>query len=266
MLLNALTGFGASSPVSIVETNLVLHLDAADAASWDDGVDSQRFRDMAGGGYDFFRGSDGTVQAADPTFNGSVGGKSSSEYFSFDGSDYFKYDSANEAWMNGLHKNNAKWTLEAWIYFGNVATDQDLMGATSGFSTEGIRFQVNTSAHPQIIVSNASGSAWGLNTNDASITITQSAWHQLALSFDEGGGASGSFFVYDGAQGTAFDGSVSSPSASNAGDIYHIASNRIGFAALTNNSRLAIFRAYDTNLSLAQLQQNWSVNRGRFGL
>ena len=86
-------------------SGLQLCLDAGSASSYDGS--SQKWLDLSGNGQDFFRGADGSATTDDPTFNGSAGGLSSSEYFSLDGGDFFRYDAANTAAMNGVHHNNA---------------------------------------------------------------------------------------------------------------------------------------------------------------
>jgi hypothetical protein len=103
-LIDSITDEGLTS-------GLVLCLDAGDENSYDPGVQTAKWLDVSGNGYDFYRGSSVGGDGAEPTFNGSAGGKSGNEYFSFDGGDYFTYDSANEAWMNSLHSNTAQWSV-----------------------------------------------------------------------------------------------------------------------------------------------------------
>jgi len=104
------TGLGLSS-------GLKLALDAGAASSYASG---QSWLDLTANGYDFFRGSTGSTESTDPTFNGSSGGLSLSEYWSSDGGDYFTYDSSNETWMNKLHKNNAKYSILVGLYHGDT--------------------------------------------------------------------------------------------------------------------------------------------------
>ena len=53
-----------------LNSNLVLCLDAGDANSYTSG---QKWLDRSGNGYDFFLGTTDSVQASDPTFNGTPG-------------------------------------------------------------------------------------------------------------------------------------------------------------------------------------------------
>jgi len=103
-LIDAITTAGLTS-------GLQLALDAGDTNSYSGS--GQSWLDTSGNGYDFFRGITGGANSDDPTFNGTSGGISINEYWSFDGDDFFIYDSANETWMNNLHKNNAQWS---WLF------------------------------------------------------------------------------------------------------------------------------------------------------
>lgn len=110
------------SMIAIIEklnltANLKLCLDAGDINSYPGS--GTKWLDTSGNGYDFDFG-DGSTSSTYPTFNGSAGGLSASEYFSFDGDDYFSYDSANETWMNELHNAGVSVSLVAVIECANV--------------------------------------------------------------------------------------------------------------------------------------------------
>lgn len=78
-------------------TNLKLTLDAGDNSSYSGS--GQKWLDVSSNGYDFFRGEDATT-SNDPVFatNGGI------ENFNLNGNEWFAYDSANETWMENLHK------------------------------------------------------------------------------------------------------------------------------------------------------------------
>lgn len=112
-------------------TNLKLVLDAGDSQSYDG--TSQKWLDRSGGGYDFFLGTNGTVQSTDPTFNGTAGRQTASEYFSTDGGDYFSYDTSIETWMQNLGKSGSTFTVLGVFYIPSD-TDSTLVstrGATA---------------------------------------------------------------------------------------------------------------------------------------
>jgi hypothetical protein len=101
-------------------TNLKLVLDAGDSQSYDG--TSQKWLDRSGGGYDFFLGTNGTVQSTDPTFNGTAGRLTASEYFSTDGGDYFSYDTSIETWMQNMGKGGRVFTVLGVFY---IPSDTD---------------------------------------------------------------------------------------------------------------------------------------------
>jgi hypothetical protein len=143
-----------------LDSGLKLCLDAGDANSYSSG---QKWLDVSGNSYDFFLGDDATSESDDPTFNGSAGGLSTSEYFSFDGADgangdHFTYDSVSESWIDNLHKDNVKLTIITWIYLASTA-NQAFCGNTQGLATTvGIEFGINVTNQMRYRVSNGSGS------------------------------------------------------------------------------------------------------------
>src|SRR5688572_10725967 len=110
-LLTILNGLGLTA-------NLKLCLDAGDNLSAPAAATS--WLDRSGNGYDFFRGTTSGADATDPTFNGTPGELSAAEYWSFDGGDFFRYDTTNETWMQNLHKNNALLSFFCWLYLPSL--------------------------------------------------------------------------------------------------------------------------------------------------
>lgn len=188
--------------------NLKLLLEAGNLPSW--GGSGQKWLDESGGGYDFFLGTDGTVAADDPTFNGVLGGQSLSEYWSSDGADFFTYDSANEAWMNNIHKDGAKFTIAVlWFSIGStlefLAADQGGSGTNVGFS-----FIVNASNAVVFRVGNGIGNPLFVTVGDIGALP---GWHFTAVSIDENGGT-GAGLIYDnGVVISSFNPAYASPSA-----------------------------------------------------
>ena len=116
---------------------LKLVLDAGDVSSYSSG---QSWLDLSGNGYDFYLGDTSSSESSDPTFNGTPGNLSTSEYFAFDGGDYFIYDSANETWMQNIHKDNAKFTICIWFKFGTQ--DHALIGDAG--NSNGFIFEISS--------------------------------------------------------------------------------------------------------------------------
>src|SRR5689334_20892601 len=179
-------------------TNLKLCLDAGDIASAASAT-PDKWLDRSGGGYDFYRGTGTGADAADPTFNGTPGNRSVNEYWSSDGGDLFRYDSANETWMNNLHKSGAKLTFLGWVYWstGGTATSFALCGTNGGSVA-------NTGVHLVIQIASSALTFRSVNTSVAVcnktsvITCTNNAWNFIAVSVDAAAGASGGFFHING--------------------------------------------------------------------
>lgn len=244
-------------------TGLQLCLDAGDAASYDPAVQTTNWLDTSGNGYDFFRGVDGSATATDPTFNGNAGGKSSAEYWSFDGGDNFRYDTTNEAWMDALHKDSAAFTLAAWVYPGSAAS-QSLFGTSgSSASSIGIAWFANASnGNGNLTIANGTGTfARSLTQN---VGVVASAWQFLAVSVDEG--ASVGFHFRNGTKGADASVSYTTPSASAATRTAEIAATGNGTGPMTNTSRMAMLSGWSRALSAAELTAIFNATRGRFAV
>lgn len=257
-------GCGARNALDVLTqlgltTGAKLILDAGDAASYSSG---QSWLDRSGNGYDFFRGTDNTSQASDPTFNGSAGGLSASEYWSFDGGDYFTYDSTNETWMQNLHKDNAVFTLMTWVRLGSVGTTQGLFGSYGSPATNiGIFFCVTSANTLSLLMANGSGS---LGYNQATVaTLSADTWYCLGIRMVEGVGMN--WFI-NGATETD-SANYGSPSASNASLTMQIGARGGGANPLLSGSRMAMAMVWEgTALSTDQMTSIYSATRGRFGV
>ncbi len=101
-------GGGDTFPASVAVN---VDLDVTIAASFDDGVDDQKWFNLisspsdgaAQADYDFYLGATGSASTDDPTFTGTVG--NSAAYFAMDGGDFLKLVKAsNPATFNDMHK------------------------------------------------------------------------------------------------------------------------------------------------------------------
>jgi hypothetical protein len=257
-LIQALTKLG-------LLTNLRLCLDAGDVDSYASG---QKWLDRAGSGYDFFRGTDATSQASDPTFNGNAGGLSSAEYWSFDGGDYFTYDTSNETWMHGLHKDNAAVSVFALVQW--PASGGTLFGTDGSLNTNiGAGFELRPDGTINWQVSNGSGSrALSTPSTDA---FSANAWHAVGCSINEAGG-NVSFYWGDGAYkqvsaSNTFNASYSSPSGSNASYTMSIGSRGNAQELMPNTGRIAMLAVWTGSaLTKADFDAIYAEIRNRFGI
>jgi hypothetical protein len=239
--------------------NLRVCLDAGDDASYASG---QSWLDTSGNGYDFFRGADGSATGTDPTFNGTAGRRTASEYFSFDGGDYFTYDTTIEAWMQTLHKDNAVFTAAGWLLLttGSVQTILGTLGGGVAGSSHGINFQTTAGNALQLFVGNAS-----TGTTITSTATFAAAWSFIAIALDESVGAGGGTFQINGTQ-EAFNSAYSSPSSSNASGNMQLGARGSAVGPIANTGRMATMNVWDRRLSTAELLTLFMATRGRFGV
>lgn len=254
-LMDTLTSLGLT-------TNLRLCLDAGDAASYTSGT---KWLDRAGSGYDFFRGATNSAEASDPTFNGTAGARSVNEYWSFDGGDYFTYDTTNETWMQNIHKNNAVFTIVGWAYIGAASTVQRFCGTRAGNNSNiGFSFWVDASNKINFAASNGSGTAALQLTMAASISA--GSWQFVAVTLNEATGASGASIVLNSTVET-FTSTYTSPSASNATYTMEIAAGGLAGAPLTSGSRMAALAAWEgVALTTTNIGAIYNATRKRFGV
>lgn len=238
--------------------NLQLLLDAGDANSYTSG---QSWLDVSGNGHDFFLGADGSATATDPTFNGTAGAKSQSNYFSFDGGDYFRYDTSNPAWIENLHKDNAAFTLVTWVWPGSAASHQLFGTHQASASNIGVGLGANASnGNFTLSVSNGSGTfARSLAQN---VGVSASAWQFLAARVDEA--ADVGFMVRNSTKGADASVSYTTPSASSATRTAEIGAAGNGSGPVSNTTRIAMFMGFSAALSAAQIQLIFNATRGRF--
>jgi len=247
-------------------TNLKLCLDSGDISGY---VSGQSWLDTSGGGYDFFRGADINASTDDPTFNGVSGSVTKNEYFSYDGGDFFQYDTTNESWMDNLHKNNAIFSIVAF-YYQDADLDQSAFFTTAQDNTEiGINFSHQASG----------GGTFNLNVPNGvpgfALSVTgatdpaDTAWHMASCSLNEATGAAGGFLYLDGAYNQVaasdtFTSTYTTPSAAAA-----TRTARIGWLVSPDSAgqRIACIGVWEgTALTKANMDSIWAAMRSRFGL
>lgn len=125
----SLIGFGVSTQESGImatlpaRANLVAFWDAADIYSWSGSGLWQNLvlspaDGAAQGDYDLQLGSTSGSDANDPTFVGTVGGLSSSEYWDIDGSVGFELPS-NTSFTDSMHHGDAEWEMGFIVDIGD---------------------------------------------------------------------------------------------------------------------------------------------------
>lgn len=228
----------------------------------------QKIFDLSGNGYDCFLGADGSSGTDDPTFVGTAGGLSSGEYFSFDGGDFFKYDTTNESEFNGLHKNNATFSFIGAFYCPASVGSGGF--CATGFATSDVGISFAQSGGTIFIsVLNGSGGAAALSRNLDSAPTT-SAWNVIGISINEGG-SNVSFGYLNGAynqysSSNTFDAAYSSPSAAAATSVWNLGARGGGNAKLTAGWRMGMCSLLPSALSKANFDTLYTPIASRYGL
>lgn len=240
-------------------SGLKLCLDAGDPASY---VSGQSWLDRSGNGHDFFLGADGSADAGDPTYSALTGERYINNYWSFDAGDYFTYDTTNETWMQNLHKDNAIFTLMAWVRLGSLAANQGLFGNSQAVATNiGTHWLVTTAGLQSIGIANGSGS-FALNPGSTTVNPI-GAWRCLGVSLTEGTGLT---WFANGVTDTD-PATYTSPSSSDATFTCQIGSRGNNNTPLTNGSRMGGFMAWEgVALSATQMNAFFNATRKVFGV
>lgn len=240
-------------------SGLKLCLDAGDANSYSSG---QSWLDTSGNGYDFFRGVDGSAAADDPTFNGTAGQRSSGEYWSFDGGDFFRYDSANEAWMQNLHKDNAKFTFVAGMQFGASGGNDGILG--TGYLGNGVHWY--KSSGEQIHLEILKPGPIEVFFKPTTLTIAQDVPLFTAWSLDEAVGANGAF-GYTNGTAQFFTSTYTAPTADPSQYVMEIGAYGGANVPLSATSRVWFVAAWEgVALTQTQVDALFMGLRGRMGI
>lgn len=238
-------------------TNLRVCLDAGDLNSYDG--TSQTWKDLSGGGYDFYRGTSSSSESSDPTFNGTAGKLSSGEYFSYDGGDYFAIAGSIPAWVNALHHDNATVTIVEWVYANAISSSQ-IFGEISTVSAThgGVTFGNSTGLSLAFV---AASDTANLLEVDSTVQANNNAWNLIGVSLTEAIGALA--FICNGVTEDHTGATYASPDTGNAGSFF-IGHDYVPETEHSGN-RIAALAIWDRALSDAELLSIYKATKARFG-
>lgn len=235
----------------------------------------QDINDLTANGVNFYRGADNTATTDDPTFNGTAGDLSSSEYFSFDGGDYFTKSSANNTFLNTLHQNNAKWAWAGWIYFpASIGTTHVFSTVNNPSGREGVFVGTNSASKSTVEAANASASSFSKVADAANVKAL--AWNFMATAIDEAGGAVSYFYLGNATFGNGYDqagasdqwdAAFSSPGTAN-GSILQLGTRRDTTGLFPSGTRLGMVAMWNggTLPTKAQFDTFYASSKTRWGL
>lgn len=227
--------------------NLLVCVDAGDSLSYDG--TSQTWTNRKAGVTNYRRGSGSGSDAADPTFNGAAGGLSTSDYFSFDGGDYF--DEVTTGWGDdAFHANNAEFTIAAVYYTPSSTSAQAPLFGNDGAGATGVTFrQAATTRKLEWIVTSTSGTVIDLVSTPAATT---NAWNFAAIALDENTGASGATIQVNTSQ-QSFTSTYTDPDSGTADEHSNIGARGNGNTPVPSGTRLMGMMIWSTRISNANL-------------
>lgn len=255
-----LSGDEQSFYQDIVDAGLTANLQLVlDAGSIDKGS-GQNWLDLSGLGHDFV--GQNTV-----AYNGTPGDLSSSEYWLFDGSDNFQYDSANEGWMDDFHQDNADLAMLAWVYVIGSSIKQPIC-ATGRFagSLTGFDWYLSATEKADFAVFDAGTNA--LVSNFADTVPNLNAWNLIGIRIDEAAGVG--FHYLNGAYNQkggsdTWNCTYATPNTGGANHIWQIGSDT--GTRFVNNTRMTGLMVWGGGgIIKANMDTFWNATKGRFGL
>ena len=234
--------------------NLELCLDAGDGNSYTSGA---KWLDVSGNGIDFHFGAAAGADTDDPTFNGTADGRSSAEYMSGDGGDFFRYDSTNETFMKNWHKNNSDFTAMIVYRQDNPAVgNSSLIGNEGGSNNNaGMRWKgVGSGGLVQWDAADDNGSPSAFSyTSTADAADDGTTFSFVSITIEEAAGGSASFINIDGTEET-FDGTFTSPTANDPTYTTEIMATGNGAAIAPNNFAVACVAVWSSGLTQANVE------------
>jgi hypothetical protein len=239
--------------------NLKICLDFGDAGCYSGS--GQNVNDLSANAHHFYRGPTSGAEGRDPTFNGTAGTLSSSEYFSQTGTQGLSLQSGtNPAWVHNLHKDNAKFTFITWITGPDYGFFSYLL--CSGQLVPGVTWG-RTSA--ELFTTRVFGDAGSTVNIQSTGSVPLTGWVCMAVSLDEAVGANGQIHFINGSV-NLLTSTYSSPSTADAGQVLTLGG--ANFSAGNNHSgNIAGFLIYEgVALSQAQLYAFYNATRWRFGV
>lgn len=234
---------------------LQLCLDAGDADSLP--AASSQWLDLAGSGYDFDFGAAGAA----PAISGTAGQLALGNYLAFDGGDYLTYDSANEAWMNSIHKDGAVFWGACWIYPAGSAQNRIVGNYGNSASNIGFGWYINTSTGGHTFLQARGTGSFGYGPTSIQ-GFADGAWQFAAIAINE---AVGTGFQCRNGVFSALTPSYGTPSASDATYTTQVAANGNNTTPLPNGARLGMLLMGTGSIPPSgQMAALFDATRGRF--
>lgn len=216
------------------------------------------------GEYNFYYGSSTGADSGDPSFVGTPGNRTPGEYMSFDGTDIFQKNGAeNTTFTNNFAKTGQQYTFVIWMRTGGTVNPAWHLSNNASTSGSGILYGHAgfTSSRQSILIRPANY----LITADAAVSAN--TIYMFGLSYNHN---SSSFFYRNGNYDQVSSSNTFTPTYTGGGN----AQGRLTLGANSPNltepyalgHRLYIARCWNRALSKSEMDAEWFTFRGRFGL
>lgn len=241
-------------------------LDIGHETSWPGS--GQSFVDLSGTGNHFNRGLGSGSDAADPTPNGVVGRRSSNDYWSVDGGDYFTLAAANPTWVNNIHKVGGVCSFAAIVYVNTMVGTQYICGTTGAIASgTGFSMSVSTGGNVFFVVRDAGTLRHQLSSTSGGIGT---GWHFIAASYNEAGAdgtdAETAFVVNSRILGLNNQNSGPTRPSGNASQVLQFGAAGSGVNPFESGGRHAMFAAWDSFVNPEQFVALGAMMRSKYGI
>lgn len=253
-----------------------LCLDAADRASWSGS--GTTWNDVSGNGYHFLRGATGSGSDA-PVFSGNVG-EAANACFTFDGTQFFRLNQANPAFINNMHKANAKFTVIALWYAPDGAVSyydgvSNLFGSVYG-DTGGNPATSLIGVVQRIACNNTNQNYFRVGNGTTTVVFSEGAGNPSTLETYEGDwdphvtsvdiAASTIAFLQGDRSTVRSAAAYASPTASGASQVLEVGASGNANGIAPNGNKIACFAIIDgVALTVAQQKEVAAKLRLRLG-
>lgn len=257
-------------PYTINPAGLVMEWDAANSSSY--GGSGQTLANVVTSprdgssqtAYDLYFGNDSVAGSDDPTHNGTPGGESANEFFSFNGSQYFTLKSGtNTTFIESWHKDLARQTAVFWVETPAVLpSNGNTLFATcdaSGLSN-GVDCALSNNGNMSFAVRRDGALVYSDSTPTG--FVSAGAIQMLAVSLDE---RSGGILFYNNGDTETLACAYNNPTSAAAEQKLFIGA-RDASNPLANGYKLYRARFYNAPLTVGELDDLFDAQKGRYGL
>lgn len=210
-----------------------------------------------------YSGSGTTINSLAPTTN--LSGTMSNITYT---NPYFTYNGTNSQVSIAdnalLEPGSGSWTMEVWVNQTVAGNDVVLGKFDPGGLTQDVSYSIRTTSTTYYAqFSSGSGSGSTLFVNSTNKVGTLGTWYQLVYVFTNGATKTLQTFVNGSSIGTV---SHNLASILNTSANLYLGSYNNGEYAQWFDGKIGITRLYNTALTSAQVLQNYTANRGLYGL